>query len=208
LLRNSCVGACREDDIDLKVNEFSCDLGDAFGAGVRPRYSIRMVRPSIQPSSRSRCTKTSIHGRHMAALLPNTPTVGSFGGCCARAASGQAAAPPRSAMKSRRLIWRKPTKGQRCASQQNCPAYVACGSTLPVLRAWLAERLGLHSLGRRTTLQPHTVRITAAWSAPCRMRSASWTTHGDSRAPSGSGRALSRGYSLHRRPARLHRYAK
>src|SRR5262245_8591872 len=55
-------------------------------------------------------------------------------GCCARAASGHAAAaPPRNAMKLRRLMQKppvemKPTKGQRCASQQKLAADVADGS--------------------------------------------------------------------------------
>ena len=34
-------------------------------------------------------------------LEPNNPIVGSFAGCCARAASGHAAAAPPSVMKSR-----------------------------------------------------------------------------------------------------------
>jgi len=59
--------------------------------------------------------------------------VGSFG-CCARAASGHAAAAlPRSVMKLRRLMQNcpsrtKPTKGQRCASQQNWTANDRYGS--------------------------------------------------------------------------------
>jgi hypothetical protein len=55
-------------------------------------------------------------------------------GCCARAASGHAAALPRSAMKLRRLMQNrpsrtKPTKGQRYASQQNWPAIDAVGQS-------------------------------------------------------------------------------
>src|SRR5437899_1873650 len=52
------------------------------------------------------------------------PTTG-IADCCARATNGHAAAvPPNSAMKLRRLmqnypLWTNPTKGQRCASQQN-----------------------------------------------------------------------------------------
>ena len=58
------------------------------------RYSIATVRPSIQPSSRSRCTKAAIHWLAAEGVLaPRNPMVGSFAGCCARAASGHA--PPR-----------------------------------------------------------------------------------------------------------------
>ena len=69
------------------------------------RYSIATVRPSIQPSSRRRCTKAAVHWLMADEVSgPRNPMVGSFG-CCARAASGQAAvAPPRSVMNSRRFI--------------------------------------------------------------------------------------------------------
>src|SRR5262245_5882380 len=67
------------------------------------RYSIAMVRPSIQPSSRSRCTKAAVHELQLDASAPRNPMVGSFPACCARAAIGQAAtAPPSSATNSRR----------------------------------------------------------------------------------------------------------
>src|SRR5262249_13969936 len=60
------------------------------------------------------------------------PTTG-IAGRCARAASGQATAVlPSSAMNLRRLMQNcpsrtKPTKGQRCASQQNWPPNAAMG---------------------------------------------------------------------------------
>jgi hypothetical protein len=62
------------------------------------------------------------------------PITGSAG-CCARAASGHAAALPRSAMKLRRLMqhspWRtKSTKEQRCALQQNWSANCVDGAAL------------------------------------------------------------------------------
>src|SRR6516162_3762508 len=68
---------------------------------VRPsaqRYSIAMVRPSIQPSSRSRCTKAATHWPWVAGVAePKYPMVGRVPGCCARAATGHAiVAPPRS----------------------------------------------------------------------------------------------------------------
>src|SRR5262249_14336313 len=56
----------------------------------------------IQPSSRSRCTKPAIHWPWVEGVPPPmTPIIGSFDGCCARAASGHAAAtPPSSVMNS------------------------------------------------------------------------------------------------------------
>src|SRR5262249_6704631 len=48
---------------------------------------------TIQPSSRSRCTKAAVHWLCAANVPePSTPIVGSFPPCCARAASGHAAA--------------------------------------------------------------------------------------------------------------------
>jgi hypothetical protein len=52
-------------------------------------------RPSIQPSSRNRCTKASSHSLPKVGVgAPMKPIVGTFPGCCARAASGHAAAAP------------------------------------------------------------------------------------------------------------------
>ncbi len=69
---------------------------------VRPsaqRYSIATVRPSIQPSSRSRCTNAANHWPCDEGV-PETrnPMVGSFPACCARAASGHAATAPQSSV--------------------------------------------------------------------------------------------------------------
>src|SRR5262249_52775826 len=70
------------------------------------RYSILTLRPSFQPSSCNCCTKEATRWPSAAGVAPpKYPVVGSFGGCCARAASGQpAAAPPSSVMNARRLI--------------------------------------------------------------------------------------------------------
>src|SRR3974390_1374560 len=69
------------------------------------RYSITTVRPSIQPSSRNRRTKTAVHGAMAEAVVgPRKPMVGSLPASCARAATDQAVAPPSSVMNSRRLI--------------------------------------------------------------------------------------------------------
>jgi hypothetical protein len=67
------------------------------------RHSIATVLPSIQPSSRSRCTNAPVHGVQVAAaVVPKNPMVGSAG-CCACAASGHDAVTPSRVMNSRRL---------------------------------------------------------------------------------------------------------
>ncbi len=69
------------------------------------RNSIATVCPSIQPSSRKRSTKARVHEVQAAGSpVPRKAIVGSFAGCCARAARGHTAAPPRSVMNSRRCI--------------------------------------------------------------------------------------------------------
>src|SRR5262249_2157707 len=68
------------------------------------RYSIAMVRFSIQPNSRRCATKAAVHGLKAEASAPRKPIVGSFPACCARAAIGQATAPPSSVTNSRRLV--------------------------------------------------------------------------------------------------------
>jgi hypothetical protein len=70
------------------------------------RYSIATVRPSIQPSSRNRCTKAATHWLSAEGVFaPNSPMVGGFVASCARAPSGQlTAAPPSSVINSRRFM--------------------------------------------------------------------------------------------------------
>ena len=59
------------------------------------RYSIATVRPSFQPSSRSRCSKAAAHCPAVEGVCPpRNPMTGSFPACCARAASGHVAAAP------------------------------------------------------------------------------------------------------------------
>src|SRR5262249_5007118 len=68
------------------------------------RYSIATSRPSAKPASLKPRRNAATDGAHsLAVALPRTPITGIA--CCARAASGHAAAaPPRSAMKLRRVI--------------------------------------------------------------------------------------------------------
>jgi hypothetical protein len=96
-------GSRRDNDVDLEANELSCDFGKAFAATLPQRTSIATVRPSIQPSSRNRCTNAAFHWAWVEGVpVPKRPMVGTLPACCARAASGHAAAPPSSVMNSRR----------------------------------------------------------------------------------------------------------
>src|SRR5262249_25826786 len=78
------------------------------------RYSTATVRPSVHPSSRSRCAKAATHWLMAKGVLgPKKPMVGSFADC-ARVTTGHiAAAPPISVMNSRRPIIRSPRRRGR-----------------------------------------------------------------------------------------------
>jgi hypothetical protein len=68
------------------------------------RYSTAMVRPSIQPRSRNRCTKAATHWLQAeGVVVPRNPITG-IADFCARAAGGHAAAPPSRVMNVRLLI--------------------------------------------------------------------------------------------------------
>jgi hypothetical protein len=71
------------------------------------RYSIRTLRPSVQPNSCSPCRNVptrAIDSGSSAAVLMNTPMRRMRSACCARAASGHAAAPPSVAKNFRRRM--------------------------------------------------------------------------------------------------------
>jgi hypothetical protein len=69
------------------------------------RYSIATVRFSIQPSSRSRCTKAATHSLAAERVLwPKNPMVGNLPACCARATSGTVLETTIPVRKSRRRI--------------------------------------------------------------------------------------------------------
>src|SRR6516165_5008354 len=96
------------------------------------RYSICRLRPSVQPNfcnaSRNAVMRACASGLSLASGI-STPIRRICPDCCARAASGHAAAePPTRAMKSRRLMER-PLRTDDC-SLSHCPALEAmlCGS--------------------------------------------------------------------------------
>jgi hypothetical protein len=109
------------------------------------RYSIAMVRPSIQPNSRSRCTNAAVQGLELGAA--SNPMVGSLPACCACAASGHAAAaPPSSVMNSRRRTsstgLRPPLWARGASNDHRRPparTVVCCRLSLP---RWWAGILG------------------------------------------------------------------
>jgi len=70
------------------------------------RISIRTLRPSTQPNCCNPCSnaaKRAFPSGSLAATLMSTPIRQTFSLCCAREVSGQAAAPLRRLMNSRRL---------------------------------------------------------------------------------------------------------
>ena len=68
------------------------------------RYSMATLRPSTKPASLKPCRNAASVREPMAVVAARNPTTG-IAGCCARAASGHAAAaPPSSVMNSRRFI--------------------------------------------------------------------------------------------------------
>ena len=68
------------------------------------RYSISIVSPSIQPSSRRRSKKATVHAFQTVASAPSTPICRGVP-CCANATSGHAATvPERSSTNSRRVM--------------------------------------------------------------------------------------------------------
>ena len=88
----------------MTTSTFSLTSSAAISANcsLRPsaqRYSIATVRPSIQPRSRSRCTKAATYWPMAEGVLePKNPMIGSFPTCCARAAAAI------SVMNSRRFM--------------------------------------------------------------------------------------------------------
>ena len=97
-------GPAGDNDIDLEPDELGRDLGEALAASLRPAILDR-DRATFDPAEFAQSLHKS-GGPWLAAagvIAPRNPMVGSFAGCCARAASGHAAAaPPSSVMNSRR----------------------------------------------------------------------------------------------------------
>ena len=112
-------GPARDDDIDLEPDELGRDLGEALAASLRPAILDR-DGATLDPAEFAQPLHKSgdpCGSGPTACRAPRNPMVGSFPACCARAASGQAAAPrPRQgAMNSRRFI-RSPRRRARAAS--------------------------------------------------------------------------------------------
>ena len=135
------------------------------------RYSIATVRPSIQPSSRSRCTKAAVQwlqaeGRR----APRNPMVGSLPGCCARAASGHAAARRTEHTEKFAPSHVRPQSSAECIAMATTIASERAASACE-LRNWTARsasaipraRCDAH---RRPCAAPHSCRSSAP--DPCR----------------------------------------
>ena len=118
---------------------------------VRPsaqRYSIAMLRPSIQPSSRSLRSKAVVHWLQPQDVpVPKNPITG-IAVCCVRTASGHAAAaPPNSDMNSRRCIYSpQPRVTPYHMTCQDCVANARNGSTSAISSTSARVRLPLNLL--------------------------------------------------------------
>jgi hypothetical protein len=92
----------RQNDVDLESDEFGNNFIHAFVTPLRPAILDHNIAAFNPLSLRNRCVKAVSHGPTDESVVgPRNPIVGSLTGCCARAASGQAAAPPISDMNSR-----------------------------------------------------------------------------------------------------------
>src|SRR5262245_1387777 len=95
----------RKNDVDPQPHQFGSDLSQAFFKSLRPPNLYRDVS-TIDPTKFAQ----SLHegGEPLAVrrrrCRTQEPDFGSLPTCCARAASGHAAAPPSSVMNSRRLM--------------------------------------------------------------------------------------------------------
>src|SRR5215472_8082953 len=99
------VKAMSDEEIEQAIEAIQTML--AARAGEAAKVIEGTAEPAALPApngqsseaARSRCTNASSHARWLiGAPPPRYPMVGSFPGCCARAASGHAAAPPNSVM--------------------------------------------------------------------------------------------------------------
>ena len=137
------------------------------------RYSIATVRPSTQPSSRSRCTNASVHLRMAdSESWPRNPMVGILPTRCASAVNGQiTAAPPMAAINSRRRIEfpvGTPRRRLEPSTLQRCEGEKAQSNGLDC-------RVGTDSYGselvhpsrRPLTVQPHEIWPNAGWPLTC-----------------------------------------
>ena len=85
-------GSRRDDDIDLEPDELGRDLGEALAASLRPAILDR-DGAALDPAEFAQPLHKSgeVHGLQAEGVpAPRNPMVGSFAGCCARAASGHA----------------------------------------------------------------------------------------------------------------------
>ena len=88
-LSSECFNSIRREPLGVGKVKIMHSTRTSETRSVRPsahRYSIAILRPSIQSSSCSRCTKASVHFFCAGAVVaPKNPMVRSFIGCCAPA---------------------------------------------------------------------------------------------------------------------------
>ena len=127
------------------------------------RTSIAAVRPSVQPSSRKRCTRAATNWPWDDGVPPaRTPMVGSLAGCCARAASGQR----RRAAEQRDEL--APPHSITSSARSRKDSGIASLRALAVVRSMTSSNLVGCSTGRSAGFAP--LRILSTYSAERRNR--------------------------------------
>src|SRR5262245_28393121 len=97
----------RQDDIRPRAVSSAAYRGKRSASPPAQRTSMSTLRPTAKPASCSPCRNAATRlcpSGSSAARCMSTPIRRIFCACCARAASGHAAAPPSSAMNARRLM--------------------------------------------------------------------------------------------------------
>ena len=147
--------AVRDDDINLEADELGRDLGGALVASLRPAI-FDCDCPSLGPAEFVQSLHKSGGPLALASVAPpKNPMVGNLPGCCARAASGHAAAaPPSSVMNSRRL--HSITSSARASSDGG----TSRPSDLAVLRLITSSYLVGACTGRSAGFSPLRMRST------------------------------------------------
>src|SRR5215470_16847530 len=112
------------------------------------RYSTSIVSPVVQPSSRRRVTKATVHELQTVASAPSTPIRRSSPPCCARAAMGHVPARPQTIlMNSRRSMASLCPKGHTGAPEKY---QIIDGELLPA--SHLKGEFPMSALGQKRTL--------------------------------------------------------
>ena len=120
------------------------------------RYSIAMVRPSIQPRSCKRWTRAATRWLSAEGVAPpKTPMVGNLPACCAFAASGHTAAEPPSSV----MNWRRADHSITSSARPISGNGIVTPSVFAVLRLTSNSILVTCCTGRSAGFSPLNIRL-------------------------------------------------